>query len=228
MNTHVTAIILAAGAGTRMNLDITKQKILLGSESVLHRTVRIFNDCESVDSIIVVARGDELDFARSEVSAFGKVACIVEGGNTRAESASRGFDAVPKNTDLVAIHDAARCFVTGDIISAVVSDAVKYGAATASSKLFDSIKSVEGDTVLGTVPRDSVMLVQTPQIFRREIYEKALLNADLTNPSITDDNQLVEMIGVMPRCTDTGRANIKITTAEDLAYAKFLLSLDEN
>lgn len=224
MNTSVCAVILAAGSGSRMKLDITKQKILLGNESVLHRTVRIFQSSESIDSIIVVCRADEIEFAKEETSEFSKVAEVVVGGETRMESAKLGFFAIPENSDYVAIHDAARCFVTSDMIAAVLSDAEKYGAATASSKVTDTVKLVGKDNCISkTVDRDTLVSVQTPQIFRADLYKKAL-DAYKGNVNITDDNMLVELIGVSPYCTDTGKRNIKLTTVEDLDIANHLLN----
>ena len=224
MNTSVCAVILATGSGSRMKLDITKQKILLGKESVLHRTVRIFQGCESIDSIIVVCRADEIDFAKEETSKFSKVREIVVGGETRFESARLGFLAIPENSDYVAIHDAARCFVSSDMISAVVLDAKKYGAATASAEVTDKVKSVDADNrISATVDRDTLVLVQTPQIFRTDLYKKAVEAYD-GRINVTDDNMLVELIGVKPYCTDTGKRNIKITTVEDLNFANYLLN----
>lgn len=224
MNTSVSAVILAAGSGSRMKLDITKQKILLGNESVLHRTVRIFDSTDCIDSIIVVCREDEIDFAKKETAEFSKVRAVVVGGESRVQSALIGFSVVPKSSEYVAIHDAARCFVTSEMISAVVFDAKKYGAATASSKVTDTVKSVDADNrISSTVDRTTLVSVQTPQIFHVDLYKKAVeaYNGTL---NITDDNMLVEFVGVKPYCTDTGRRNIKLTTLEDLDFANYLLS----
>ena len=224
MNTCVCAVILAAGSGSRMKLDITKQKIVLGNESVLHRTVRIFNNTDSIDSIVVVCRKDETAFATEEVSEFSKVRCVVVGGETRFESAKLGFFAIPTDAEYVAIHDAARCFVTSDMLSAVVYDAKKYGAATASAKVTDTVKSVGADNqISATIDRDTLVSVQTPQIFRVDLYKKALDAYD-GSINITDDNMLVELIGVKPYCTNTGKCNFKLTTDDDLAFANYLLS----
>lgn len=226
MNVSVCAVILAAGSGSRMNLDITKQKILLGSESILRRTVRIFNSAADVDDIIVVCRADEMDFAKEETKEFQKVRGVVVGGDTRVKSAICGFSAIPQNTEYVAIHDAARCFVTPDIISAVLADAKRYGAATASAKVTDTVKVVSEDNcILKTVDRNTLVSVQTPQIFRTDLYKKAVDGYD-GKTNVTDDNMLVEMTGVKPYATDTGKRNIKLTTLEDLALANYLLNGD--
>ena len=226
MSVSVAAIILAAGSGSRMQLDITKQQIVLNGETVLHRSVRIFNECEDVDSITVVAREDELDFALEEVKGFEKVKAVVVGGKTRAKSSRAGFLSV-SGADYVAIHDAARCLVTTDIISKVINDAKKYGAATASSVVTDTVKRVDADgKISATIDRNVLRTVQTPQVFLADLYAKALSLVSLDDDSITDDNSLLEKIGVYSYCTDTGKTNIKITTIEDLSIARFLLNGD--
>ena len=225
MNERVTAVILAAGSGSRMKLGVTKQKIIIGNESVLHRTVRIFNSCSAISNIIVVVRADEIDFAKGELSEFSKVQNIVAGGSCRFESAKIGFAFVDKSADYVAVHDAARCFVTDGIIKDVVKDAVKFGAATASAPITDTVKSIDSEgNITSTVDRCGLMMVQTPQIFSVELYKKAISNESKNAENITDDNMLVEAIGGKIHCTDTGKYNIKITHKEDLQYAEFLLN----
>lgn len=228
MTCGVCALILAAGSGLRMNLGKTKQRLVLFGESILKRSIRIFNQAKAVDSIIIVARADELDFAQSQALGFEKVCKIVPGGKTRAESARIGFSEVAPEAELVAIHDAARCFVTEEIIDAVVADARKYGAATASTKIYDTVKRVDADmNIISTVNRNELVSVQTPQVCRVDTYKKALSAADGTGVEYTDDNMLLENIGIHPHCTETGKYNIKITTKEDLDYADFLLGREQ-
>ena len=225
MSTNVTAIILAAGSGSRMKLSITKQKIKVGAESVLHRTLRIFNECPDIGSIVVVVREDEYDFAKGEATDFDKVKKITVGGKTRAESAQLGFQQISDRSDFVAIHDAARCFVTSDMISRVIENAKKYGAATASCKVTDTVKRInQGGFIEATLPREELILVQTPQVFKTELYREAIEQADFSDTSLTDDNMMVEKIGVHPYATDTGKYNIKLTTQEDLLFADLLLN----
>ena len=224
MSKTVTGIILAAGSGSRMKLGITKQKIIFGEETVLRRSARIFNECPDIDSIVIVARADEIGFATEQTRDLSKVRAIVAGGASRAESAKCGFVAAG-DTGYVAIHDAARCFVTAEMISKVIADAKKYGAATASSVVTDTVKSVDGmGRVTATVDRNTLRSIQTPQVFISELYGKALTSVSLPNASITDDNSLLERIGVFSYCTDTGKNNIKITTKEDLILANACLN----
>lgn len=227
MSGGVCALILAAGSGHRMNLGQTKQRLILSGESILKRSIRIFNQASAIDSIIIVSRADELDFAQSQAEGFDKVSKIVAGGQTRAESAKIGFSHVDENAEFVAIHDAARCFVTEENIDAVVADAKRYGAATASTRIFDTVKRVdENMNIVSTINRNELIAVQTPQVCRVDIYKKALHAAVGTGVEYTDDNMLLENIGIHPHCTETGKYNVKITTREDIDYADFILSKD--
>ena len=224
---RVGAIILAAGCGSRMNMDTTKQQLVLGGMSVLKRTVGTFARCDKISEIIVVARAEELQFAKDEVFEFDKVSAVVIGGQTRLESAKCGFSALGGNVEYVAIHDAARCLVTDGDICAVISDAEKYGAATAACRVTDTVNKVDRNgKIICTVNRDELVTVQTPQIFKTDLYKKAIKYVSVSDLSVTDDNMLMEKIGVDVHCTFTGTKNIKITVRDDLAYAKFLLNGD--
>lgn len=220
----VSAIILAAGQGSRMCSDITKQKMNICGKSVIWRAVDVFNRSSEIDSIVVVCREEEIEWMKDELCRdFNKIHAIVVGGKTRAESARCGFNAILDNTTFVAIHDGARCLVTEKIVSSVLDKAIDFGAATAASAATDTIKIIdEYYAVKETVPRNQVMAVQTPQIFSKEIYSKAL-ESNIIDLQITDDNMLVESIGQKVYCVDTGKDNIKITTPGDIKYAEYII-----
>lgn len=223
----VAAVILAAGSGTRMLSDVTKQRMYIRGESVLHRSVRIFSECENINSIVVVCRADEMEWAESELSDILKPCSIISGGKTRAESAKLGFLAIPDDSDFVAIHDGARCLVTRDIIESVVSAAVFSGAATASTPVTDTLKRVNSDSkIVETIPRESIYSASTPQVFSTLLYKKALSMAENIE-AFTDDNMLIEALGHEVVCVDTGRENIKITTPDDISYAEYILGKRE-
>lgn len=223
----VAAVILAAGSGTRMLSDVTKQRMYIRGESVLHRSVRIFSECENISSIVVVCRADELEWSEAELSDISRPCSIISGGKTRAESAKLGFGAIPDDSDFVAIHDAARCLVTRDIIECVVSAAVFSGAATASTPVTDTLKRVNSDSkIVETIPRESIYAASTPQVFSTMLYKKALSEAKNIE-SFTDDNMLIESLGHEVVCVDTGRENIKITTPDDISYAEYILGKRE-
>lgn len=223
----VAAVILAAGSGTRMLSDVTKQRMYIRGESVLHRSVRIFSECENINSIVVVCRADEMEWAESELSDILKPCSIISGGKTRAESAKLGFWAIPDDSDFVAIHDGARCLVTRDIIESVVSAAVFSGAATASTPVTDTLKRIDTNSkIVETIPRESIYSASTPQVFSTSLYKKALSMAENIE-AFTDDNMLIEALGHEVVCVDTGRENIKITTPDDISYAEYILGKRE-
>ncbi len=220
---HTTAIILAAGCSTRMAADIPKQNMLISGMSMLERCVSVFNSSTDIDSIVLVVRGSDVGALTALATQYSKIASVVSGGNSRAESAAIGFSAIPDETRFVAIHDAARCLVTVEMISAVVCEAYTMGAATAATRVTDTLKLTdEDDVIVKTVPRENMYRAATPQVFSREIYSRALDSAELSQ-DITDDNMLVERIGVPIRCVDTGGYNLKVTTREDLLLAEFIL-----
>lgn len=221
-NPKVAAIILAAGSGTRMGGEITKQRLVLFGESVLRRSVKAFLACDSVSEILVVCRDDEIEWAREELKNFSKVTSIVSGGKTRAESAKNGFNSISGDADYVAIHDGARCLVTPENINAVIDAAIKHSAATAGSYVTDTVKLLEEGFIGSTLQRERLFAAHTPQVFERELYSKAIAY-NINDQSVTDDNMLIERLGVKVCPVDTGKHNIKLTTAEDIAYAEYIL-----
>lgn len=230
MKEHNTcAIILAAGEGRRMGLDRPKQELQLLGKSVLRHTLEAFSLCEDIASIVVVTREDEMEFARGECCGIEKLHTVTLGGRTRALSAARGFAAVPAECDFVAVHDAARCLITPEMISKVVKNAYIYGAASAATAATDTVKIVDTEGfVVSTPQRKSVMLASTPQVFSTYIYNKAISGVDLSGENITDDNMLVEATGTRVYCTEVGRENMKITTRSDVLYAELLLGGRDN
>ena len=221
---RATAIILAGGNGSRMNLKTPKQRLKIAGETVLERCLKIFQKTDIVTDIILVSSSEEFDFSKGVAEKFDKVRKIVIGGNTRAESAKCGFEAVDFECDLVAIHDACRCLVRSSDIEAVISDALKYGGATASTKITDTVKLADSKgNIEKTVDREALRAVQTPQAFRYDLYKIAISNIKVFDEGITDDNSLFEKSGFTVHLTETDRNNVKITYKSDIEYAKFLL-----
>ena len=226
---HTTAIVLAGGAGSRMNLDKTKQKIEILGKSVLRRAVEPFEACSFIDEIIVVCRRGELQFAKSEMQGITKLSGIVIGGKTRAESAINGFSAIKdKSNGYVLIHDSARCLVSCRDIESVANAAYEHGCATASCLVYDTVKTVDNNgTIISTVPRETLRTVQTPQAFSCELYSRAVNRENIDFDSITDDNMLMENICATVYAVETDRSNIKITNPADIEYAEYILQKRE-
>lgn len=215
------AIILAAGVGSRMNSDVTKQRMSICGKSVLLRAALAFERARSVDEIVVVCRKDEMDFVSSELSDITKLKKTVVGGECRKDSAKNGFYAVSESVSFVAIHDAARCLISPELIDRTVYAAREHGAASLVGRVFDTVKMVDGGFIKSTVDRNSLRLAQTPQAFEKTLYEKALINSERTD--VTDDNMMLELIGSSVYAVEADGYNFKITTRSDIEYAEFLI-----
>ena len=224
-NIKTSAIVLAGGSGSRMGTDKAKQFITILGKTVIERTVLAFDKSELTDEIIVVVRECDTDAITEILGALklSKSVKVVSGGGCRAESAKNGFATISHDSEFVAIHDAARCLITPEMIDKVVKTAHKSQAATAVSAVFDTVKQVDKNgKITATIPRETVFRAQTPQVFSKALYTRALEACnDFT--VITDDNMLVENIGAEIYAVDLGPDNIKITTKEDLSLAKNIL-----
>ncbi len=221
------AVIPAAGSSSRMGLN--KLMYELDGVSVLVRTLSVFQKSGLVDEIIVVTRESEVDEIKAlcEKNGLDKVKQVVVGGATRTESVLNGVRAVSKKTDLVAIHDAARPFLSERVLRECISAAKTYHAAAPAVAMKDTIKKVNGGIVETTLDRESLAAIQTPQIFTRELILAALSDASEKQITLTDDCAAVERIGMSVFLTQGDYCNIKLTTKEDLAFAKAILEMEE-
>ena len=221
MEKKVSAVLVAAGSSTRMGFD--KLSFDLGGETVLHRSIRAFAQCPLVDEIILVA-GSNRAFAQQQAADCAKPVCVVAGGATRAESAKNGVLAA--SGALVAVHDAARPFVSQQVITAALEAAARCGAAAPAVPVKDTIKAAvrgsgktvpESCFVHATPDRSTLYAVQTPQCFDRAAYLAALEELDAERARlVTDDCSLFELTGRPVQLTQGDYANLKITTREDL------------
>ena len=218
---RVSAVLVAAGSSTRMGFD--KLSFDLGGETVLHRSIRAFEQDPLVTEIVLVA-GKNRAFVEQQAADCTKLVQIVTGGTTRAESAKNGVLAAAG--ELVAVHDAARPFVSQAVITAALEAAARCGAAAPAVPVKDTIKAAargNGKTVpdaclVYTTPdRSTLYAVQTPQCFDRAEYLAALEELDAEKARlVTDDCSLFELTGRAVQLTQGDYANYKITTREDL------------
>ena len=223
------AIIAAAGSGTRMASDRPKQFLLLAGTPVIFHTLKSFEQCDSIHEVIVVLPAEESAGFLSLAGKFGvrKVARVVPGGATRADSVKRGLLTIRSATaEIVAVHDGVRPFVTVAEIDATVAAAREDGAAILVAPVTDTIKQVNGETIVTTLDRGSLRRALTPQCFQYELLRQAYLQADVNDASLTDESALVEKLGKPVRIVEGSARNIKITTAEDLAIAEQFLAAD--
>ena len=213
------AVIVAAGSSARMG-GTDKLLAELGGLPVLSRTLRVFDDHEMIDTIIVVAREDRMPKISRVCSPYRKVRIVVPGGESRQESVMHGLKAVPEGTELVAVHDGARPLVSDKVITDAVRAATESGAAAPVVPVKDSIKRIENGKIAADVPRDTLAAVQTPQVFRRELLLDALQSAAASGRSFTDDCAAVEALGQTVSATEGSYENIKVTTPEDILVAE--------
>ena len=224
------AIIAAAGAGTRMASDRPKQFLLLAGTPVLIHTLKVFEQCDSIDEVIVVLPAAESAGFLTLAGKFGlrKMARVVPGGATRADSVKRGLMAIRAATaEIVVVHDGVRPFVTVDEIDNTVAAARAHGAAILVAPVTDTIKQVDDQSVLKTLDRSSLRRALTPQCFRYELLREAYQRADVNDPALTDESALVERMGERVAIIEGSARNIKITTLEDIAIAETILAADE-
>ncbi|MDD3428773.1 MAG: 2-C-methyl-D-erythritol 2,4-cyclodiphosphate synthase [Oscillospiraceae bacterium] len=206
----VSAIIVAAGASRRMGFDKLFYK-LEGKEVLLH-SIQAFVQNNYIDEIVVVA-GENFSQVSALVKDIPKLTKVVQGGKERSDSVKNGLEAL-QNSDIVAIHDGARPFVSQTVITQTVEAAVLYGAAAPAVPVKDTIKEAQNNLVMATPPRKNLFGVQTPQVFVTQLYKECL--QQLGDEAVTDDCMVVERAGKLVTLTQGDYGNIKITTAEDL------------
>ncbi len=219
-----TAIIVAAGGGTRFGGDTPKQFLEISGKPLLVHTLERFEECGAIGSIVLVLASDRV----SELSDIGKkyqipkLTRVVPGGATRSESVSRGLAAIPGGCDVVAVHDGARPLVTADEIAATVRAAAEFGAACLTAPVTDTIKEISGGVIRRTIDRSTLRRALTPQAFRYDILRRAFDGADLGD-NATDECCLVEKLGVSIHVIDGSPRNIKVTTPDDLNFVSQFL-----
>ena len=220
------AIILAAGSSVRMGGEIPKQLIEIEGLPVVVHSLLAFERSSYISKIIlVVPEGDE-SYYKSLVKQHGikKLSAVTAGGMTRHQSSTLGFKKVDDDMKYVAIHDAARCLVTPEMIDRVCAAAVRYNAATAATRSTDTVKiSGKNKFIDHTEERHHVWLAQTPQVFHADLYRAASYIAETSHIQPTDDNSLIENVNHKVRLVECGKLNIKITTPDDLIVAKAVL-----
>jgi 2-C-methyl-D-erythritol 4-phosphate cytidylyltransferase len=213
-----TAIIVAAGTGSRFGSNIPKQFIDLAGKPGIEHTLERFQNAESIDSIVLVLASDQIADRKFE---FGKLVAVVAGGPTRAQSALSGLDAAG-DADVVAVHDGARPFVSTDEIDRTVEKAKEMGAACLVARVTDTIKTIRGGEIAATLDREKLRRALTPQAFRTDVLRRAFELGDLTE-TVTDECYLVEKLGHPIALVEGSERNIKITSADDLRLAELII-----
>lgn len=217
----IFAIITAAGSGSRFSSgrkNIPKQFIKLKGKPVILYSLEIFQKTKLINEIFVSANYKYFDFLRllAVRNRITKLAALVEGGRTRFESVKNAFLQIEgKPGDLILIHDAARPNIKRQPVEKLLTHASKYGEIIPGIKISETVKREKKGIITGTVDRNDLWTVQTPQVFRYRILKKSYEKAGRRN-DFTDEAALAEYAGYKVRLVEGSRDNIKITTAEDI------------
>ena len=225
---HVTAIVLAAGAGRRIGADVSKTYLSIAGRPLVLRALDRMFAAKSIEEVILVVDENELEtcaaMLRRDVALVNRPWVLQSGGSTRQQSARRGLEKVDAVADIIVIHDGARPFVSAALIDRLVEAAAEKGAAVAGLPVRDTIKVVGSDGLIQSTPeRRSLWEVQTPQVFRRELIIAAHAAAAIKGVEATDDAMVVEQFGKPVFVLEGERSNIKITLPEDIWLAEMMI-----
>lgn len=225
---HVTAIIVAAGAGRRIGGPSAKTYLPIAGRPLILRTLDRIFAIPAISNVVLVVAEADIDFCRdlldSDASLKGRAYNLQAGGSTRQQSVRCGLARLAAVTDMVMIHDGARPFVSSALIDRCIKAAMLHGAAVAGLPVRDTIKRVGADGyVQGTPERAGLWEIQTPQIFQRDLIVAAHDWAARQGIEATDDAMLVESMGKPVFAVEGERNNFKITVPEDLQMAEAMI-----
>ncbi len=230
----IVAILPAAGLGTRMGRGSAetsgvsrKQFMLLEGSPILLHTLRKFLACALVSEVVVALRREDMGWFSEllQREAPAKPVRLVVGGNSRQQSVENALEALPPDTDLVAVHDAVRPFVDPATLESVIQEAARTGAAIVGIVPVDTVKQVRGNKIHATLPRERLVLAQTPQVFRYSLLREAFQRARQDGFTGTDESSLVERLEQVEVSVVPGSdRNIKITKPSDMELARLFLS----
>lgn len=228
------AIIPAAGLGTRMGrataeTTARKQFLVLGDAPVFIHTIRRFVAAASISEILLAVRTDDREAVEAELAkeSFSKPVGLASGGHSRQESVRNCLEAASGGVEIVVVHDAVRPFVTPELINQIVEQARKDGAVILGVPAVDTVKRVDQRIVHATLPRETIMLAQTPQAFHADLLRRAYTAAEKDGFTGTDEASLIEHLGEDVHVMMGSPRNIKITRPSDLQLAQFYLDNPE-
>lgn len=213
------AIIVAGGSGKRMKTDVPKQFLLINKKPILIHTLEVFEKCDIINNIIVVCNTQYISYCNALVKKYGlyKIKNIIAGGEQRQNSVYNAIKIT--DCDIVCIHDAVRMFVKNNLIVQTINQCENNDGCICAVKVKDTIKRCN-NYVQETLDRENLYQIQTPQSFKTQILKKVYDKAIKENFIATDDSGLMEHYGYKIKLINGDYFNIKITTPEDLLFAK--------
>ncbi|MCD4655947.1 MAG: 2-C-methyl-D-erythritol 4-phosphate cytidylyltransferase [Planctomycetes bacterium] len=221
-------VLVAGGSGSRFNSKQRKQYVNLDGKPIIIHTLAKFINIEEISEIVIVLPENDIEFVRNEVSKYFseyKKLKFVIGGSERVYSVINGFNSLTKSIDIVLIHDAVRPFIEKNSIVQTIMEAKNTGAAIVAVSVKDTLKKTNDNLLIEqTLNRQYLYAAQTPQVFKREVFEKAIENwRKLEEPAVTDDAMLVELMNYKVKIVEGSYTNIKITKPEDMILARAIL-----
>jgi 2-C-methyl-D-erythritol 4-phosphate cytidylyltransferase len=232
---RIAAILPAAGLGTRMGAETPKQFLELNGTPLVVHSVRRIAACPLVTDIIVATRSDVVESLQDRLrkEKFSQPVRVVRGGDSRQESVALALHEVPSDTEIVLVHDAVRPFVTREQVGRVIEEARRCQAAILGIPAMDTVKEVKRASlpedvalIIGTIPRERVVLAQTPQAFSAKLLKEAFARAEADGVTASDEAGLVERLGHDVHVVLGSERNIKITKPADMDLARFYLDLE--
>lgn len=232
----IAAILPAAGLGTRMGAETPKQFLELDGAPILVHTIRKIASCELVTDIIIATRAEETAKLAERLHAekFRQTVRVVKGGDSRQESVAAALKHVADGTEIVLVHDAVRPFVTREQIARVIEEARICGAAILGIPAMDTVKEVKRTSlpedvalITMTIPRERVVLAQTPQAFRTKTLKDAFAKAESDGINASDEAGIVERLGHEVHVVLGSERNMKITKPADMELANFYLEREK-
>jgi 2-C-methyl-D-erythritol 4-phosphate cytidylyltransferase len=233
----ITAIIPAAGMGTRMGAETPKQFLELDGAPIAILSLRRIASCEQVTDIIVATRADNVAQLEARIGQerLKQRVRVVRGGDSRQESVAKALEMVPDDTEIVIVHDAVRPFVTREQIARVIEEARKTRAAILGIPAMDTVKEVKRASlpedvalITATIPRERIVLAQTPQAFSTKLLKEAFARAQADGVTASDEAGLVERLGYEVHVVLGSERNIKITKPADMELARFYLDSERH
>ena len=222
-----SAIIVAAGSGSRMQAAQPKQYLDLAGQPLLWYCLATVMTCPSVDEMVLVVPAGDLQRVRRDVVGRldgRKPLALVPGGASRQESVYNGLMAVGSSCQCVVIHDGVRPFAAQELFTRCITEAQRWGACITGIPAFDTLKEVDSNrSIRRTIDRHQIWLAQTPQAFQYDLIRRAHAAALGQAATATDDAALVERLGEVVRVIPGNRSNIKVTDAEDLELARAMI-----
>jgi 2-C-methyl-D-erythritol 4-phosphate cytidylyltransferase len=230
---QVFVILPAAGLGTRMAGPQPKQFLSLNGLPILIHSLRAFAAVQRVTAVYVAVRKSEIERVQAQIAEFAEASSkdlvhVVEGGDNRQESVSNALAALPAQAeDIVLVHDAVRPLIDAATIDRTIDAVIEHGAAIVGLPAVDTIKQVErtahGALITSTIPREYVVLAQTPQGFRYGLLQRAFAEANADGFVGTDEASVVERAGLPVAVVHGSPVNLKITQPGDFELAEFYL-----